>query len=246
MSFQAQFLPWTKVRELAGRGAVALLPLGSTEAHGPHLPLNVDVLIAREVCRRMAQTLLGEGTPALVFPALSYGVTDFAATFSGTVSVSAAATTAYLKDVVVSIARHGFQRIAVVNHHLEPAHFAVVHAACAQAQAETGVRVRVPDHRKKPTSPLLGEEFTHGGSHAGFYETSLMLAIAPHLVDTRTLETLPELAVDLPQKIREGARNFNECGGLDAYLGNPQKATAEEGERLLKVLVEYSLSCLEA
>jgi creatinine amidohydrolase len=233
-------LSWPKVKALAEAGAYALLPVGSTEAHGPHLPLAVDVMIADCVCRRLAQRL-----QALIFPPLTYGVTEFAARFAGTVSVSPAATQAYLVDVLCGIARHGFRRIGVINHHLEPAHFQLMHAAAKQAMERSGAAIAVPDHRKKPIGPQLGVEFTHGGSHAGNYETSLMLAVAPWMVDPlRT--TLPELAVDLPAKIKAGAKSFDECGGPDAYLGNPAAATAEEGERLLSVLVEASEAALKA
>ena len=82
-------LPWTEVRRLAERDAIALLPVGSTEAHGPHLPLAVDVVIAEEVCRRLGRRLSQRGEAALIFPALCYGLTDFAAEFAGTISLPA-------------------------------------------------------------------------------------------------------------------------------------------------------------
>lgn len=240
----ARDLPWTAVRRLAEAGAVALVPIGSTEAHGPHLPLGVDVFIAEEVCRRVAQRLRARGREALIFPAVPYGVTEFAARFSGTVSVSAEATERFLSDVLAGIAAHGFGRIGVLNHHLEPAHFAVVHQAARHAAERTGATIVVPDHRKKPIGPQLGEEFVRGGSHAGRYETSLMLAAAPERVDEAARRALPELAVDLPARIKAGARTFDECGGPDAYFGAPAAATAEEGDRLLELLAEVSEAAL--
>src|SRR5260370_3597255 len=101
-------LPWTEVLELANRKAVALLPIGSTEAHGPHLPLNVDVVISLEVCRRTALRLASRGTPCLIFPPVPYALTEFAVSFAGTVSISRAAALAYLTDVLAGIASHGF------------------------------------------------------------------------------------------------------------------------------------------
>src|SRR6476659_319416 len=236
----AERLSYVALRDLADRGAVALLPVGSTEAHGPHLPLSVDVVIAEEVCRRVARRLAERQQPALIFPAVPYGLTDFAATFSGTVSVPEPAARAFLTEVLAGIASHGFERIAVLNHHLEPAHFQLVHQAAQAAAERTGARIAVPDHRKKPIGPRLGPEFTHGGSHAGWYETSLMLAAAPHLVDEAARRSLPDLAVDLPAKIKGGARNFLECGGENAYFGSPATASAEDGLRLLEILAEVS------
>jgi creatinine amidohydrolase len=236
----ARDLPWTEVKRLAEAGAVALLPVGSTEAHGPHLPLSVDVVIAEEVCRRTARRLLARGQASLIFPAVPYGLTEFAAPFSGTVSVPPQPAEAFLTEILAGIASHGFERIGVLNHHLEPAHFQLVHRAAKAAAERTGARIAVPDHRKKPTGPRLGEEFTHGGSHAGCYETSLMLAAAPHLVNEQARRALPDVPVDLPAKIKAGARDFLECGGERAYFGSPASASAEEGERLLAILAEVS------
>src|SRR5215468_2009407 len=97
-------LPWTEIREFARQKSVSLLPIGSTEAHGPHLPLNVDVVIAVEVCRRTALRLAARGTPALIFPPIAYALTEFAAGFAGTVSVGRDATLAYLTEVLQGIA----------------------------------------------------------------------------------------------------------------------------------------------
>ena len=79
----ASQLAWPKVKALAAGGAAALLPVGSTEAHGPHLPLSVDVVIAEEVCRRVAARLTAKGRASVTFPAVAYTLTDFAAAFSG-------------------------------------------------------------------------------------------------------------------------------------------------------------------
>jgi creatinine amidohydrolase len=235
----AAHLPWTQVLTYADSGAVALLPVGATEAHGPHLPLGVDCLIAEEVCRRVAVRLSARGESSLTFPPVYYGVTEFAASFAGTVTTSAPAALAYLTDVIASIGAF-FRRVAILNHHLEPAHFKLVHQAAQDAAKRTGSAIVVPDHRRKPIAPLLGEEFSHGGSHAGTYETSLMLAIAPTLVDESARKCLPDIPIDLPAAIKAGARDFRECGGDRAYFGSPAGATAAEGERLLAILAESS------
>lgn len=232
---------WPKVKALAQAGAVALVPVGSTEAHGPHLPLNVDVVIAQEVCRRVAPRLPRD---AVLFPAVAYSLTDFAAPFSGTVSLPADTARALLVGVLEGIARGGFTQLAVINHHLEPAHFRVVHDAAKAAAASTGARVVVPDHRRAPTGPKLGDEFMHGGSHAGCYETSLMLAAAPHLVDQAVMRALPTLDVDLPAVIKAGAKDFLAAGGPDAYLGAPATASAQEGERLFAILVDATAAAI--
>lgn len=242
--FDARFLSWPRTREFAEAGAVALLPVGSTEAHGPHLPLSVDVLIAEEVCRRVAARLSRD---VVVFPAVTYALTDFAAPFSGTVTLNAEVARQMLEGILKGVVSGGFRTVAVVNHHLEPAHFRVVHDAAKAVQANTpGARVLVPDHRRAPTGPLLGHEFMHGGSHAGRYETSLMLAAAPQHVNVAAMKALPTLEIDLPGAIKGGAKNFLECGGPDAYFGAPADATAEEGERLFTLISDATTATIES
>ena len=236
--FDARYLSWPRTRELAQSGAVALLPVGSTEAHGPHLPLSVDVVIAEEVCRRVAARLSRD---CVIFPAVTYALTDFAAPFPGTVTLNADVARQMLIGILTGISGGGFKTVGVVNHHLEPAHFRVVHDA---GKAVKGVVV--PDHRRAPTGPLLGHEFMHGGSHAGRYETSLMLAAAPQLVDVVAMKALPTLEIDLPGAIKGGAKNFLECGGADAYFGAPAEATAEEGERLFTIITDATLAAIES
>jgi creatinine amidohydrolase len=233
-------LPWPKVKQLAAQGAVALLPIGSTEAHGPHLPLSVDVVIAEEVCRRVAARLAAKGKTTVTFPAVAYTLTDFAASFSGTVSLTAHTARALMRGVMEGIVAAGFAKVLVCNHHLEPAHFKLVHEAAAQA----GPKVVVADHRRKPHGPRLGDEFMHGGSHAGGYETSLMMAAAPQLVDEAARRALPALEVDLVARIKAGAKDFLQAGGPDAYFGAPAAATAEEGNRLFEILAEVSVAAL--
>ena len=240
MMYLARELSWPRVKALSTAGAVALLPVGSTEAHGPHLPLSVDVVIAEEVCRRVSAQL---EVDTVMFPASVYSLTDFAAPFSGTVSVPAETAKALLVAVLKGIAG-SFATIAVINHHLEPAHFRVVHAAAKEAGAAVTARIVVPDHRREPVGPTLGDEFMHGGSHAGGYETSLMLAAAPGMVDDEARRELRALEVDLPARIKAGATDFLHCGGHDAYFGDPASATAAEGDRLFAIIVAQALEAI--
>lgn len=150
-----------------------------------------------------------------------------------------------LVNVIRGIGSAGFTRVCVINHHLEPAHFKVVHSAATEAASGAPFRVIVPDHRRKPTGPLLGDEFMHGGSHAGSYETSLMLAAAPQLVNDEARRALPSLNIDLPGAIKAGATNFLEAGGPDAYFGAPADASADEGQRLFEIITRATLDAMD-
>src|SRR5512144_3337358 len=78
-------MPWTAVREVASRRAVAVLPLGAIEAHGPHLPLATDVIIAEAMAREGAARLAARGLEVLLLPVLPYAAAPFAAGFAGTI-----------------------------------------------------------------------------------------------------------------------------------------------------------------
>ena len=241
MRYLAASLSWLRLKALAEQGAVALVPIGSTEAHGPHLPLSVDVVIAEEVCRRVALRLPND---VVQFPSVAYSLTDFAAPFPGTVTLASATARSMLEEIVIGIARAGFSIVALLNHHLEPAHFRLVQEAAKSAATVTSRRVVVPDHRRPPLGPQLGEEFMHGGSHAGRYETSLMLAAAPELVDEALRHSLPDLDVDLPAVMKAGARTFLDCGGTQAYFGAPREASAAEGQRLFELIAEATTAAI--
>ena len=115
--------------ELAAGPVVALVPVGSVEPHGPHLPLATDTIISEAAADRAAALLRAAGVRALVAPAIPYGVTDFAAGFAGAVSVPAEALTPFLRAVVEAYLAAGFAHACLVNNHLEAAHDAAVRAA---------------------------------------------------------------------------------------------------------------------
>ena len=116
-------MTFRQAQEVISSGAIALWPIGSTEAHGPHLPLDTDVVIARQACLRSVNALAERtGRTAVVLPPLTYTVTNFAAPFSGTINLSREATLPYVREVLVATAAQGFSAVCMVNAHLEPAH----------------------------------------------------------------------------------------------------------------------------
>src|SRR6185295_20142832 len=131
-------LRWPEVEVLLRRGCAAILPVGATEAHGPHLPLDTDVTIALGMARRAAAALQLKGRACVVLPPLAYAVTDFAAPFAGTLSLPAATATALVRDVLLAAAARGFRPVALANAHLEPAHIETLRAAVAAATAAAG------------------------------------------------------------------------------------------------------------
>lgn len=226
----------TQVRErLTQTPTVALLPLGSTEAHGPHLPLCTDVLIAEGSALRAARRLDDRAIGALVLPALPYAVTEFVRGFAGTLSVRAATIAQLVEEIAAAVFEQGFALLVLVNGHLEPEHARMLKDTAARITASGAGRAIFPDQRRPPTVQQLGVEFAQGGGHAGGYETSLVLATRPELVDEAARAALPRNLVDLAARMRDGATTAAAAGGPDAWFGDPAAATAAEGERLLEV-----------
>ena len=114
----------------AAKMRVVLLPVGSVEPHGPHLPLGTDTLLSVEACQRAIPALSEFCTP-MIAPAIPYGVTEYARSFPGAVSVPPEVLSAYLGAVIDAFVGQGAQLVCVVNNHLEPAHDAALRQAVA-------------------------------------------------------------------------------------------------------------------
>jgi creatinine amidohydrolase len=223
-----------RLEELRERRPVALWPVGTLEPHGPHAPLGTDTLISVGMCERAAARLADP--PAVVLPPLPFGVTRYGAAFAGAVGISETTLRAVVLDVAATLREQGFRRLVIVNNHFEPEQVATLRSAAEEAGALYLDLVRSGNAQR------LTEEFRRGSCHAGRYETSLVLADAPQLVDHETMATLPAVEVDMPTAIAAGRTDFVAMGMERAYCGAPAEASAEEGrasfETLTGMLVE--------
>lgn len=192
--------------------AVLVIPLGATEQHGPHLPLNTDTAIATELCRRLAAAMPG----VIVAPAIPYGSSGEHADFPGTLSIGQRALELFLLELVRS-ADH-FAAVVLVNGHggnLPP-----LRTAVTRLRAE-GRNV----HAWSPTGPT-------DDSHAGHTETSVMLAIHPDTVSLHHAE--PGNAAPLAQIIDRLRTDGVKAVSPNGVLGNPTTANPADGERILR------------
>ena len=232
-------MTWEEVRDLARESAVAILPVGALEAHGPHLPMATDVVIANAMALAAAERLDEAGYEAVLLPSLPYTVARFAAGFAGTLSVEPQTLTRVLVDLAQSLRSHGIRILALANAHLDPAHLEALRAAEAACAEGAGLaRIVFPDLTRKPWALRLTEEFQSGACHAGRFEGSVVLAAAPALVRDPIRRELPPNPASLSEAIREGKETFEEAGGDRAYFGWPAEATAAEGEGTIRVLGE--------
>ena len=229
-------MTFVDVQEL-GKDAVAILPVGAIEAHGPHLPLLTDVIIARGMAVAGAKAMENGGvTEVVVAPALQLTAAPFAAGFTGTMSLSPATFTAVLVDTIAGLHAAGFSRIVLANAHLDPAHIASLHEGVRLAQEKHGIAVTFPDITRKPWALRLTAEFKSGACHAGQFETSMVMAERPELVRESIRTTLEPNPASLSAAIKEGKKTFEEAGGPSAYFGFPKEASAEEGRETLNIL----------
>jgi creatinine amidohydrolase len=206
---------------------VALWPVGAIEPHGPHAPLGTDTLISVGMCERAAARL----RDAVVLPPLPFGVTRYGAAFAGAVGISEATLRAVVLDVAQALDQQGFRRLVIVNNHFEPEQVATLRAAAEEAGA------LYLDLVRRRNAQRLTDEFRRGSCHAGRYETSLVLADAPQLVDPE-FATLPLNDVDMPAAMASGRTDFVAMGMDRAYCGAPAEATAEEGRATFETLTD--------
>jgi creatinine amidohydrolase len=218
--------------------------VGSTEPHGPHLPLDVDVTIALAQSRRAAEMLSGEGVVAVVVPPIAYGITNYTDGFAGRITLRPGTLWALLEDLVNSLEQQEVRQIVLVNGHLEPAHVQILRGIEVDhpARGRQKAQVVFADVTRRRWASTLGEEFASGDCHAGRYETSLVLAADPHSVRESARAKLPPVKIDLLAKMNAGVRTFIEAGASEAYCGDPARASAAEGaeriEQLARVVVE--------
>jgi creatinine amidohydrolase len=171
---------------------------------------------------------------AVIAPAIGYGVTECAAGFPGAITIPAAVLTAYVAAVCDGLLAQGFRHVCLVHNHLEPAHDAAVRAVVPGREGK--VSVACPLTRK--WARTLSAEFKSGACHAGRYETAILMAAAPELVDEAMRQALPAVPISLSEKLAAGIRTFSAMGMEHAYAGDPAAATIEEGEQLIQRLGE--------
>jgi creatinine amidohydrolase len=231
-------LTYPEVEAIVGgaRATAAIIPIGSTEAHGPHLPLATDSIISEGMATAAGRELAGRGVTAVVFPTIHYAVTEWARAFKGSTSIGESSAFNMIFDACRAAKGIGFTRVAIVTAHLEPGHIAVLRRVARRYEDELDEALVFPDKTRRANAAQLTEEFQSGSCHAGQYETSLVLALRPELVRSSIAAALPDHEVALVEHIRAGATGFVDCGMDQAYCGAPAAATAAEGEATLATL----------
>lgn len=221
--------PLDDARELGDRTSptvradVLLVPLGSTEQHGPHLPLDTDTAVAVAVARRVAERVPG----ALLAPAIPYGSSGEHQDFPGTLSIGSAA----LEHVLVELGRSAtvwVPRVVFVNGHGGNLDALVAAVRLLRAEGRDAAWLPCDPADGRPRDP-----------HAGRDETALLLELHPHTVraDRAEVGATASLADLLPTMRSGGVRAVARNG----VLGDPRGATAEEGAELLEAMADAAV-----
>jgi len=212
-------LTWTAVPD----HPLVLVPIGSTEQHGPHLPFDTDTAIASAAAAACASHLSDEhGIPVVVAPAIAYGSSGEHQMFPGTISIGHDALRVLLIEVVRSLS-HWAGRVVFVNGH-----------GGNVATVTDVVNQMILEQHQVAWVPCAFEGATD--AHAGRDETSVMLFLEPNRVDMNRAVTgnTANLSELLPALMASGVRAVSESG----VLGDPLQASASAGEHLFTGLVD--------
>ena len=239
-------LTWPEMREAIAQQPVVLLPFGTVEDHGPHLPINTDNVIVEAICLEAARRAAGD---VLVMPPVAYGLDEQHMDFPGTVSVDMQTLLAYVADVAISVARHGFTHVLIVNGHgsNEP----IADLAARRVVLETGVicgamspNAAIDPTLAEPVYSQMRQSAPGGVAHAGEYETAMMLHLRPDLVHMdRAVREMGQLKLDYfnwdyPEPSVLSWQDWWSRMSESGVCGDPTVATAEFGQALFERTVE--------
>lgn len=215
-----------------------ILPLGSLESHGGHLPFGTDAmtahLLALDVAARLPSTA--------VLPPLNYGVSEHYRDFPFTVTVRFETQIAFLRDIVESIHREGVRKLFVLNGH--DGNIAPIEVACRSAKvAHPELKIVTSEAWWMTVGQLLPPDFFevwNGLGHGGEGETSICLELFPELVDmSKARGMVPALPKHVDVKWK-----FDELT-TTGTTGDPTKGTREKGRRMREALVEALVKTLQ-
>jgi creatinine amidohydrolase len=242
------YLTWKEAEGLSKDDTLLVLPTAAVEQHGHHLPLATDTLINNCMLGR-ALELMSEELPIYALPAICYGKSNEHIGFPGTLSVSASTFMAVIRDIGASLAASGFKKVVLFNTHGGNA--ALVDVMARDLRAEFGLRTFTLFGSGGAKLEGLNPQEAAYGFHAGEVETAWLLSATPELVKTDQYTKNYIADINRPELLKpefSGAnfawltRDIAESG----VMGDPNPATAENGERWMKAAAEKVAEALTA
>ncbi len=237
-------LTWPEASRRLERVDIALLPVGAVEQHGPHLPLDTDAwdaeFLAREVAARCSDP------KPLVLPLIPYGVSYHHDDFRGTLSISNETLSRLVYEVGMSAAHNGIAKLVIINGH--GGNGPTLHFAAQMINRDAHVFTCV-DSGETSDAEIEAMTETPNDVHAGEIETSTTLANRPHLVKMREARaSVPRFSstyLDFSSQKSVGWYARTAKLSSSGVLGDPEKATAEKGARMWRVMVDNLVELVE-
>jgi creatinine amidohydrolase len=236
MKYRYEEFTWPEIKEAVAQSRVAVLPVGTVEQHGPHLPLVTDVLTATELSRLAVETM---PEAAVLLPPVYYSFNEHHLDFPGTIAIPGETIIDYVTHIGVSLAHHGFRKILLVNGHGSNVPFLDI-AARNITNRTPAICAMVSWWSLVPGelfAELRESEYPGGMAHGCELETSVLLHLRPELVQQdkaekdisfqRTEFFYWDLQSPSPVVFQEWFSRYSRTG----TVGDPTKATAEKGQR---------------
>jgi creatinine amidohydrolase len=224
-----EYMMWDEVARHIESGAAAILPIGAAaKQHGFHLPLNTDRIQAEFLASRLAERI-----DALIWPTLNYGYYPAFVAYAGSSSLSSATFETVVHEIATEIISGGCRKLFVLNTGIST--LAPVERALARLDADRVMHLRIHEGPRYRRAAGQLTEQSHG-SHAEL-ETSLMLALAPHLVDISRAEPSPAIEYEAPGPLTPSDVNSPNYSRSGSY-GDPTLATSAKGEILLTAMLD--------
>ncbi len=239
---------WKELEKHAKKKRVVLIPVGTLEDHGYHLPINTDVLIPKTILTKVAEVMPDK---TILFPEVVHGYSPHHMDFSGTTYLEDGQFVEYLLSVTGSLAHHGFNRMFILNGHgsNEP--------LCTTVQMKTNRRYKdvvcmnafylTSKESLNLIQQVRKSEYPGGMGHACELETSLMLAIRPDLVQMNKAVKEIRYPKNIDANFMDWADGplkymplWNEIS-VSGVQGDPTVASAETGKILLEQAVKESV-----
>ena len=232
-------LSWPEVRRAVDEGRVPIVPIGTLEDHGPHLPIDTDVTLVTDICRGAAEKVADR---SVLLPPIVHGYSPHHMDFAGTVTISWDTFCRYCTDVAISLVRHGFKRVLLVNGHGSNQNLVDMAARLAGVEHPDSL-VASSFYLTSPRGLAAVEkqrDSKRGGiAHACELETSLYLYLHPEAVEMDkavdevsypSSESIWMDWVDGPLKLMPWWSSFSRSG----IQGRPTLASAEKGKALFE------------
>ncbi|MBI4319886.1 MAG: creatininase family protein [Chloroflexi bacterium] len=234
-------MTWEEVAEALQETDLCIIPVGSVEEHGPHMPLATDTIQGVEIAQRIVAKLDDEGIKAIVGPPIPFGVNPEALDFAGSITLTPTTMLAVLREICESLIKHGFRKLVLLPVHAE--NLGVAYSCVQEISRLPDVRIialnRLPQLRKHYPELLTNKEVV--GGHGGEGETSMIMATFPELVVMeRARSYIPPEGerLEFGEPFHMGGGVFDLPHGMKEVtpigcFGDPLSAKPETGDKCL-------------